>query len=207
MRVCWDAEVGVRAPWGALSGQNSDFLPISRMITGLSDATPRLGRLGALDGQAESQGIGQRSRDGADQADVTGCRAEIRDVERSFGLALAKDAGRDDLVVADELSAGADAFAIRLGDGGGESHSTTRPEQAEGDAEAVKRGERPTPVDDERNLRRERKRLGRRAELGEHGRLESGVGRAQPRDAVTNVRVDVRVVLGEDLGDAVAPAE
>src|SRR5207244_10676689 len=110
---------------------------------------------------------------------ITCCRAEIRDVERSFGLALAKDAGRDDLAVADELSAGADAFAIRLGDGGGESHSTTRPEQAEGGGEAVKRGERPPPVDAERNLRRERKRLGRRADVGEHGRLGGGVGRAE----------------------------
>src|SRR6266511_5417876 len=41
MRVCWDAEVGERAPCGALSGQDSWFLPISRMITGLSDATRR----------------------------------------------------------------------------------------------------------------------------------------------------------------------
>jgi hypothetical protein len=37
MRVCWDAEVGVRAPCGALSGQDSWFLPISRMIMGLPD--------------------------------------------------------------------------------------------------------------------------------------------------------------------------
>jgi hypothetical protein len=28
----------VRAPWGALSGQDSGFLPISRMITSRSDA-------------------------------------------------------------------------------------------------------------------------------------------------------------------------
>src|SRR5438094_10595523 len=33
------------------------------------------------------------------------------------------------------------------------------------------------------------------------------VGRTQPRDPVTAVGVDVRVVLGEDLGDAVTPAE
>src|SRR5436309_2629797 len=38
MRVCWDAEVGVRAPCGALSSQDSRFLPISRMITRVSDA-------------------------------------------------------------------------------------------------------------------------------------------------------------------------
>jgi Tol biopolymer transport system component len=38
MRVCWDAEANGRAPCGALSTQNSRFLPISRIFTGLPDA-------------------------------------------------------------------------------------------------------------------------------------------------------------------------
>ena len=46
MSVCWDAEVGVRAPCGALSGQDTDFLQIFRMIIGLSDAA-RIGPPGS----------------------------------------------------------------------------------------------------------------------------------------------------------------
>src|SRR5512133_1503254 len=42
MRVCSDAEASGRAPCGALSGQDSGFLPISRMIMGRSDATPSI---------------------------------------------------------------------------------------------------------------------------------------------------------------------
>src|SRR5205814_7913771 len=115
--------------------------------------------------------------------------------------------GDDDAVIADELGTRPDAFALRLRDRRDDGDPATGPEEAEGDAEPVTRGQRPAPVDDQRDLGRGGQRLGGSPELGEQGRLESCVGWAQPRDPVAAVRVDVRIVLREDLCDAVAPAE
>src|SRR5438045_4340614 len=113
MRVCWDAEVGVRAPCGALSSQNSLFLPISRMIVRPSDAAG--GRRGlragfALDRELQLEGVLQLDRRGADEAGVAVGRAEVRHVERAFRAAAGERLRREDGVVADDLRAGADAF-------------------------------------------------------------------------------------------------
>src|SRR5919197_2494600 len=111
MRVCWDAEVGVRAPCGALSTNRSQFLPIIGMIAGLSD-DPRDGASGigglALDRELQPEGVLQRDAGRADQAGVAVGRAEIRDVEGALGAAPRERLGRDDAAVADDLGAGAD---------------------------------------------------------------------------------------------------
>src|SRR5918992_6415149 len=98
MRVCWDAEVGVRAPCGALSGQDSGFLPISRMITGLPDAAPAAGSLGlgALDREPEAQVVGQPHRHGAGDPRLALGGPEIREVERPRCSTSPEGLARDD---------------------------------------------------------------------------------------------------------------
>src|SRR5437867_2761273 len=89
MRVCWDAEASERAACGALSGQNSDFLLISRMITSLPDAAyPRPGGSGsaagglALDTELEVERVLERHRGRADDARLAFRRAEVGDIQR-----------------------------------------------------------------------------------------------------------------------------
>src|SRR4051794_36993103 len=109
MRVCWDAEVDGRAPCGALSSQNSSFLPMSRMITPVPDNVrlrPSRGSAAAVfarDGELQTDGELQRDPGSADEARVAVGRAEIRNVERPLGLATGEGLGRDDAAVADDL--------------------------------------------------------------------------------------------------------
>src|ERR671930_972727 len=98
MRVCWDAEVGVRAPCGALSTNRSQFLPIFRIFTGLPDGPGRGSGGGrfALDRELQPEGVLQRHARRADEARVAVGGAEVRDVECALRPALAEVARRDD---------------------------------------------------------------------------------------------------------------
>src|SRR6266550_8458432 len=119
MRVCWDAEANGRAPCGALSGQNSDFLLISRMITSLPDAAgPGLGGSSsaaggfALDGELQPERVLERHRGRAEDARLALRRAEIGDVQRSLRTLADEGPGREDLAVADDLCPRAKALPL-----------------------------------------------------------------------------------------------
>src|SRR3954454_22787840 len=133
MRVCWDAEVGVRAPCGALSTQDSQFLPIFRMIARAADAAAGLAlRLGR--GELELDVVGERDAGRVREARVAGRRAEVRDVERPLGLLAGEGARGDRPAVADDLHPGPDALPLRPRDGGDEGDPASRSQQAEGNA-------------------------------------------------------------------------
>src|SRR5262249_54668205 len=134
MRVCWDAEVGVRAPCGALSTQDSPFLPILRIIMRVPDGA-LLGELrtGGLPRrlELEAERVFQEDRGRADQARVAVAGPHVGEDERARLLALRDCARPGDLAVADDLDARADALARRTRDGGLERDAAAGAEQPE----------------------------------------------------------------------------
>ena len=82
----------------------------------------------ALDGELQAELVLERDRGRADDAGVAVSGTEVRDVERSFRAAAAEALRGDDAVVADDLRACADAFAVRARDRRGERDATAGPE-------------------------------------------------------------------------------
>src|SRR5689334_3777392 len=109
MSVCWDAEVVGRAPCGALSSQDSQFLPIYRMITRVADGAASAGGLG-LDRQLHMERVLQGDGSRADEAGVAVGGAEVRNVERPLRPPPAKRPRRDEPVGAEDLRPGAHAL-------------------------------------------------------------------------------------------------
>src|SRR6266516_2173578 len=155
MRVCWDAEVSVRAPCGALSSQDSRFLPISRMIMGVPDAAGGASAAGGLarDGELHLQRVLQRDTGCVGEASVAVDWAEVLDVEHPLRLTAYKGLFRHDAAVADDLHPGADPLALCARDRRVEGDAAAGAEQTEGHALDVVRGQGADAVDRQRRIR------------------------------------------------------
>ena len=108
------------------------------------------------------------------------------------------------------VDAARDGDATAAGERAGELDAAVRPQQPEGDGDAIVRVEGSLALDHDRLQRRARGgdpgRL-RQTEVGKDRLLHRRARALEPRDLEAALEVRVRVVLGEDLADRALPAD